>query len=228
MNDTLAARFRAAYFALGYVVVVLIVDTLAAHGVQFPVDWRILRLNVGGADLFKFIAWFVVPLALCARSLEPGYLTFARWRPIDWAILGVVVIGGAVVMVLLPYLPEMGDYYRGWGGQPVAERISLMTRQLLWTASWLIGWEFMHRYWLPKTMLDAWPQRGWIAVLVTVPTIEALYHLIQAKPFLECIGMGLLSLAFSAWVIRRRNAMLPFLGHLAIEIELILFLFFAD
>jgi hypothetical protein len=59
-----------------------------------------------------------------------------------------------------------------------------------------------------------------------VPLIEALYHVVQNKPALECLGVAAMSLVFTFWVVRRRNALLPFLGHLVIELELIAFLFF--
>jgi len=136
-------------------------------------------------------------------------------------------------MLALPWIPGVSDYYRGWGSAPLDVRIEQAMRHLFWTASWLCGWEFMHRYWVPKALLDRWPsdspwRGGALGVLIVVPLFEAGYHVVQGKPALECLGMGLLSLVFCWWVVRRRNALLPFLAHLAIEIELVLFLFFAE
>jgi hypothetical protein len=40
---------------------------------------------------------------------------------------------------------------------------------------------------------------------------------------LEAGGMVLYSVVLTLWAIRRKNALLPFLAHLTIEIELIVF-----
>ncbi len=216
------------YAIIGYVVAVHIADTLAARGSTVLFDWSIFRWQLaGGIDLFKFTVWFVVPLLIALPSFDVQYFTFRRWKRIDWLLLGAVAVVGGLVMLLLPYVSSLDDYYQGWGNLSMDERWGKALYKLLWTFSWLTGWEFTHRYLLVKKMGDAWPVRGRWVVLVTVPLIEALYHVIQNKPFLECVGMAALSLVFCAWALHRRNAMLPFLGHLVIELELIVFLFFA-
>lgn len=217
-----------AYAIIGYVVAVHVADTLAIRGSTVFIDWSILRWQLAnGIDLFKFTIWFIIPLLIALPSFDLQYFTFRRWKRIDWVLLGAVVIAGGLCMLLLPYVSSLDDYYRGWGTLSMDERWRNAFRALLWTCSWLTGWEFTHRYLLLKKMGEAWPDNGrWLALL-TVPLIEALYHVIQNKPHLESLGMGALSLVFCAWALHRRNAMLPFLGHLVIELELIVFLFFA-
>ncbi len=215
-----------ALFFFAYVVAVLILDTLALEGRTLVVDWSKLRWRDGSFDLFKFVAWFVIPAVLALWTVDVHYFTFRRWKKIDWALLGVIVVGGAFLMLALPSIPGVNEYYRGWGHLPDTRRWDLAQSQLIWTVSWLTGWEFMHRYLLPKHLTSAFPKWGWLAVLILVPALEAFYHVIQQKAALECLGMGALSIVLCAWTLRRRNMLLPFLGHLAIEVELVTFLYF--
>ena len=228
MNAPSSRRKHHLIAVLAYVAAVLVVDSLIARDVSVPFDWSKLRWREGAADMFKFTAWFAVPLLFAAARIDIDYFTFRRWRRVDWILLFAVVAGGALVMLLLPLLPGVSDYYAGWGTLAWARRIELAENQLIWTLSWLLGWEFMHRYWLPKTFLDAFPSRGWRVALLVIPLYEALYHVIQQKPALECLGMGALSLVLTWWTLRRRNSLLPFLGHLAIEVELLVYQLFAS
>lgn len=213
--------------AVAYVILVHTVDTLATHSSTLLLDWRIFRWHLSsGFDLFTFTAWFVVPLLVSLPALDLQYFTFRSWKKIDWWILALVVAGGGLVMLALPHLPGVGQYYRGWGDLPLDARGRNAAHALLWTFSWLLGWEFTHRYFLLKNLADAWPRQRWFPALAVVPLIEVLYHAVQGKPLLETLGMGALSVVFCLWALRRRNALLPFLGHLAIEVELIAFLFF--
>jgi membrane protease YdiL (CAAX protease family) len=215
-----------ATFVLIYVISVLLIDSLALRR-GGAIDWSVFRWQLdNGFDLFKFIAWFAIPVAVSLPFLDLHYFTFRRWKRLDWYLLGIVVLGGAIVMLLLPVLPGVGEYYRGWGGLPVSKRLDYVQYNLLWTLSWLLGWEFMHRYWLLRHIPLAWPRWGVPMALVIVPLLEAVYHLIQTKPPLEALAMGGLSVVLCAWTLRRKNTLLPFLAHFAIELELIVFLFF--
>ncbi|MCL4694164.1 MAG: CPBP family intramembrane metalloprotease, partial [Candidatus Hydrogenedentes bacterium] len=97
----------------------------------------------------------------------------------------------------------------------------IIARGMLWTFSWLIGWEFLHRYFLLRPFAARWPRFGWLIV----PFSEGVYHLQKAP--IEAAGMVVFSLVLTAWALRRRNALLPFLAHLLVEIELVLFLVLA-
>lgn len=215
-----------AAFVLVYVIAVLAIDSLALrHG--GTIDWSVFRRQLdNGFDLYKFIAWLIIPLAISLPFFDIHFFTFRRWKRVDWYLLGIVMLGGALVMLFLPVLPGVGEYYRGWGDLPASKRLDYVQYNLLWTLSWLLGWEFMHRYWLLRHIPLAWPKRGVPMALIIVPLVEAGYHVLQTKPVLEALAMGGLSLVLCAWTLRRKNALLPFLAHLAIELELILFLFF--
>lgn len=229
MESNRMRRYLLVAVPVAYVILVHLVDSLAAHGSLWLVDWRIFRWKTdSGADLYKLFAWLVVPFVASLPDFEFGYFTFRRWKRVDWALLGGVVGIGAAVMAVLPVIPGVGDYYRGWGGYSIEQRWDNASHALLWTFSWLCGWEFVHRYFLLKRFRDLEVKWALFAALVIIPVIEALYHVIQGKPHLESLGMGVLSVVFCAWALRRRNVLLPFLGHLAIELELIVFLFFAD
>lgn len=225
-NETTPLTMRPVLVTL-YICLALSIDTLVALRSEWFIDWAQFNYSWRGMDLTKWILWFVVPLVLTFRSMNSRYFTFRSWQRIDWAILVVIVVGGGALMFLLPRIPGVGDYYVGWGSQPLAWRQEEALRLTLWTFSWLTGWEFMFRYWLVSSFSRRWPDRGIYAILIVAPLLEGLYHVFQQKPVLECLGMVVFSLALCSWAIRRKNALLPFLGHLIIELELIGFLFFS-
>lgn len=218
-GETRNGRILAALLA--YTAVVHAVDTLAAAGARFPIDWSAFRCqHDSGFDVFKFLAWLVVPFLflLALRRIEPGYFGFRRWKPRDGILLAALAVLGMIAVLSILVFPSLQRFYEGMADAPAAARWSFLRYQLAWTFSWLVGWEFLHRYAL-LTLLDrVWPRFGWLAV----PVIEGLYHLQKAP--LEMLGMVVFSLLLTHWARRRRNVLLPFLAHLAVELELIAFL----
>jgi hypothetical protein len=213
--------------SVAYAVAALLLDTLATQNAVFIIEWgRFAWNHSSGADLLKFTIWFLIPFCFALRGLDLRYFTFARWRKIDWVLLAAVTGIGAACMLILPYLPGVGEYYQGWGNLPIDARTDQAIRTLVWTASWLTGWEFLFRYLLPRTLARVECCGPKIA-LILIPFLEGSYHVIQQKPALESLGMVALSVILTAWTLRRRNSLLPFLGHVLIEIELIIYLFFA-
>jgi hypothetical protein len=213
--------------AVAYVIAALLLDTLVSQRAELVIEWgRFAWPHSSGADLSKFTLWFAIPFIFALRGMDFQYFTFARWKKADWCLLAAVAGFGAAVMLILPYFPSLTEYYRGWGGQPIDSRVSHAFRTLMWTASWFIGWEFLHRYLLPHAFARL-ERYGVGLALSIIPALEGLYHVIQQKPLLECLGMVGLSIILTAWTMCRRNSLLPFLGHLLIEIELILYLFFS-
>jgi hypothetical protein len=210
---------RQALLAAAYVVIVLGLDTLAAQGVQFPFEWRVLhKFRPGGFDVFKFLTWFVIPFLFALPHLDKDAFTFKRWEKRDAYLLLGLVLAGALAVILIPLLPGVRETYGGYGHLAAKQKQELLFWHLSWTASWLIGWEFLHRYFLLRPC-DKWlPRAGWLIV----PLSEGLYHL-QKAPF-EALGMVTLSVVLTLWARKRQNVLLPFLVHLAIEIELIVFL----
>ncbi len=166
-------------------------------------------------DLFKFFFWFVIPFVWSLRRMDWAWFSFRRWKRIDVALLAVLTLLGCCAVLVVPLVPQLRAIYpsmrgMGWG---------IVVLQLVWTCSWLPGWEFIHRYFLLRPVSARWPRWGWLLV----PVSETAYHLL--KPWPEMLGMAALSVALTWWALRRRNVLLPFLVHLAIELALIGFLF---
>lgn len=209
-----------AALAVVYVGAVLVIDTLATNGVGWPVDWaRWFRWQTeGGFDLFKCVAWLVIPLALSLTQLELDFFTFKRWRNVDKLLLGALALLGVGAMLLIPMVPALREIYPGLAQASPEARWAYSEYFLLWTVSWLPGWEFLHRGFLLRRVDAAWPRLGWLLI----PLIECAYHL--QKPLLEAGGVLALGLVLTWWTRRRRNILLPFLVHALIEIQLLLFL----
>ncbi len=205
---------------VAYVIVVLGVDTLAALGLDWPLRWSWFQWQGrNGFDLFKFIFWFVVPFLCCVPRMDWDWFGIKRWKRIDAILLALLVACCVGAVLLVPYLPGVRDYYRQFGGAlSAAQKWNFFIFHLVWTFSWLIGWEFLHRYALLRRADAAWPRFGWLLV----PLSETLYHL--QKPPIEAAGMALFALVATAWTRNRRNMLAPFIAHLAIEIALGLFL----
>ena len=202
-------------FVIAYVAVVLVLDT-AAFWTGWGRAW--FDWDLGTFDLFKFVMWFVVPFALALPGMDWRFLGLKRWSKCDVALLVGLTVAGALAMFTISFVPGLQDYYQSQASRPWEYKVDFVQRQLIWYASWLIGWEFMHRYFLLRPAEGFWPGYGW----VLVPVREVLYHL-QKHP-LEAVGMGALSVVLTLWTLKRRNFLVPFLVHLIIEIELVLFL----
>jgi membrane protease YdiL (CAAX protease family) len=173
-------------------------------------------------DVFKFVFWFLVPLALCGRNVDLKAFTTARWRKLDWYLFAGFGAIGLLVVFLVPFIPGVREHYAAnTAGIPFGQKIFGFTQYLFWIFSWLLGWEFMHRYFLLQNVAPTWRKYGWLLV----PFFEWAYHL--QKHFIEAAGMAIFSLALTWYVIKRRNVSLPFLVHLLIEIALPLTVLFS-
>lgn len=199
---------------LAYVIVAHTLDT-------FWTTWLGRRWRLGnGFDMCQFLLWLVIPLALTRGRLDWGCFGFRRWRPYDWLILAVLVVGGALCVAAVHWIPSLRGVYPTLRHLPSVVKRAYLFSTLTWTASWLIGWEFLHRYLLLRHMAARWPRYGWLAV----PIVEGVYHL--QKPLPEACAMTIFSLLATPWALQRRNVLLPFLAHLAVEIELLAFMLF--
>lgn len=238
----------AAMLAIVYVAAVLVVDTLASQDVVWIIDWRQFSWNpthvyswlaqylppdflqafawlrhgdYQGFDVFKFIFWLLVPLLACLPWLDWHWLGWRQWRAGDWAIVFALALAGMLTMLLIPEVPALRQRYPGMSMLPLDFKLDYLAGKMLWILSWLIGWEFLHRYVLLRAGTRLWPGWGWLIV----PLSEGLYHL--QKPLLEAAGMVVLSVILTQWTLRRSSLLLPLLVHFIIEIELLLFLLFA-
>lgn len=227
--------------AILYVAAALGVDTLAFYEVEFIIDWSIFKwlgkdlinlLHDAGLttiangltrtpfhnfDIFKFLVWLVLPVLACAPWMDWRAWGFSRWKRVDWYLLGGLCIGSIGLVMLIPWLPGVSDMYRP-ADLPARDKVLGVTAYLIWTLSWLPGWEFLHRYLLLRSLQRLEIRFEWLIV----PVVEALYHL--PKHFLEMAGMFLFGLLATRWVNLRGSWMLPLLVHLAIEVALAMFM----
>lgn len=219
------------WWVCAYVFAVLLVDSLAANGVRWRLDlgalglslnWSIFTWRGSGAlsqfDYFKLLFWLVIPVALCFWEMDWGYFGFARWKRADvYLLLGMAGIGLVSVLAIL-FIPQMREWYPSRANWSWNDKVFDLYRQALWNASWLPGWEFLHRYFLLRPLVERWPKWGW----VVVPVSEALYHL-QKDP-IEMVAMFVAGVVFTLWAVARKNLMLPLLVHGAVEVGLAVFL----
>jgi len=237
--------YLSAATAIAYIAVVLGVDVLATRGVSWPINWFVFRWNpyvlrtyarglgipdeimgpfcswpLQKFDFFKFLFWFLVPFLFSIRGMDWGALGVRRWKRRDGYFLLGLALAGMAAILIIPYVPALRQTYHSMGHLAAPEKWTQLFIRGIWVISWLLGWEFLHRYFLLRPVAVQWPRYGWLLV----PLSEGLYHL--QKPGIEALGMVALSVVLTQWTLRRRNVFLPFLVHLTIEIELILFLIF--
>jgi len=191
------------FLVIAYVAAVLIYDWLTMH--QY--------LRPSGFDWYKFSAFLVVPFLLSLPKMDWGYFGVTRWRRVDLYCLAALGAVGVVSVLLIRYFPSLRDMYH-----PVESgKWAYSKYMLIHLSAWLIGWEFMHRYFLLRHVSKAWPKYGWLLV----PLSETLYHL--QKPALECLGVALFMPILTYWTLARRNVLLAFLVHATIEIALLIY-----
>ena len=183
-----------------YVFLVLGADTLIAARVEWPFPWVLLDWDLSksfpslrgtpwaGFDLFKFVFWFVIPFAAGLPGMDWKYLLRGPWKKWDLGFVVALAVLGMGAMFLIPLVPALKATYLGHGTFTPEQKWRYFLGAMAWNASWLIGWEFLHRYMLLGAARKAWPRWGWLLV----PLSETLYHL--QKPDLEALGMMAFSL----------------------------------
>lgn len=240
-------RSTGAMLAIAYVAAVLLVDTLASQGVIWIVDWHqfdwkpthayswlagflpaeylqafawLRHGDLQDFEVFKFVFWLLIPLLVCLPWMDWRWLGVRQWRGGDWAMVFGLALAGMLAMLLIPEVPALRQRYPAMSMLPLDFKLEYLSSKLLWIVSWLIGWEFLHRYVLLRAGMRLWPGPGWLIV----PLSEGVYHL--QKPLLEAAGMVVLSVILTQWAMRRGSLTLPLLVHFIIEIELLIFLLF--
>lgn len=211
-----------AALALAYVVAVLGLDLLHAPRALHPASGQLAQFlgdwlrapQLRQLDWYKLLFWFLAPFFLCLRWMDWGAFGLTRWKKADWWLLGGLVVVGLAAVLMVPHVEALQRYYPSMKYRPWGERLVFVQVQLVWVTSWLLGWEFMHRYFLLRHMNTLIPRFGWMAV----PVVEAAYHI--TKHPAEMAGMFVIGVVFTYWCTRRRNILLPFLVHLAIELAL--------
>jgi uncharacterized membrane protein (GlpM family) len=228
MSARILTAPRITLLALAYTAAVLTIDTLIAQrvdasftlaGQRIPLDfgdwqWR----SPHGADWFKLVFWFAIPFTASLPRMDRAWLGWRRWKKTDRYLLAGLVGAGVFAVTAVAFIPALRDIYPSLADRPLAYKLGFARYNALWIASWLLGWEFLLRCALLRALLR-WPGGAW---WLLIPLAEGLYHL--QKPPAEAAGALALGLVLTAWAARRRNVLLPFLVHLAIEIALVAFM----
>jgi hypothetical protein len=241
---------------IGYVLFALGADYFAFKSYAWPFDWTVFRWSpvllvprlhemgvapewtdwmetpvLRGFDYFKFIFWLILPGLLCLWTMEWKSFGVKRWRAIDAKILIGLAVLGCAVMLLIPMFPSLQSLRMLPDSLTRSERITFFFNRLFWVISWLVGWEFLHRYVLLRRVSKQWPRYGWLLV----PLSEGLYHLqwlatehkVFSLPWLESWAMPgamiIFSLILTRWSLRRQSVALASLAHFIIELELIIY-----
>ncbi|MGH8453639.1 MAG: CPBP family glutamic-type intramembrane protease, partial [Nevskiales bacterium] len=166
-------------------------------------------------EIFKLIFWLFIPLAFCWKNFDRGWYGVARWRTTDVILLVTLAGLGALVLMMIPLVPELREGYTGIGELSPAVKREFVIGIMIWNLTWLPGWEFLMRYVLLRTAMERWPRFGWWLV----PLAEGLYHLQKTMP--EMLASVAFSVVLTYWAFARRNGLLPLVAHAVVEIELV-------
>jgi hypothetical protein len=213
MMNTIPSHLRLtdkfpAYLCVGYVPLVLYVDHIGKFSLP--------------ANQYRFIFWFVVPLAFYLWTIysEENRSEILHWLDIralsrqEWYFASALMVSLVLVIAAIPLIPSLADYYK-------PGRISV-GRKLIWLAAWFPGWELMHRCLLAYHIPRSVHRHAWLLI----PIFEGVYHF--NKPWPEMLGMFVWSGVLTYWTIKRKNACLAILAHLVLECLLIAYLGFAS
>mgnify|MGYP003640726428 CR=1 FL=1 len=225
-----------------YLVLVLGIDTLATLRVEWLFPWSRLQWYLSTPfpslrptawdtfDLFKFVFWFVIPFLVCLPKMDWRYLVANRWNRWDAALVGGLAVLGMLAMFIIPHIPALQAIYPSLGHLEPEQKWGYIQRAMTWNASWLLGWEFLHRYVLLRAVqkeetTGRWglPGRGagqWYWLVV--PLSETIYHL--QKPLAEMGGMLVFSIVLTLWCLSQKKWLVACLVHLIIEVELVVFM----
>jgi hypothetical protein len=168
--------------------------------------------TIYGADLYKLVAWLLIPLGITIRNIDWSFFTIKPWRRSDYRLLIVAFLLQGVIVRSIFLFPGIDSNLPRVRGANIGMLIS-------WELSWLLGWEFLLRYVLLRELDKIgrrWP-------LVVIPLLEVLYHLSWTTAVMP-VGVGIYSIILTAWARSRQNCLLPFLTHVSLELELLLLL----
>ena len=184
------------------------------------VDWFYHGPHPYGFDVYKFCAWFLIPFLVCLPGMDWGWYGIRRWRRMDYSIFAAALVLEMLAVLAVHFLPSLRQQLPT---APDTENVSRFI--LLYTVynfSWLLGWEFLHRYVILRRVSVRWPKWGWLLV----PVFEGVYHLNWWPVIAMPAAMVLFSLVATWWSLKRQNGLLPLLAHLIIELQLTVFLLF--
>jgi hypothetical protein len=213
------ARTAYAIMMVLYAVFALTADSLSTNHTHWLINWsRFYWRFKSGFELSTAILWLGIPVLLMWRDIDIRVFTFERWKKTDAWLLIALMLLGACGVYLIKFIPALNQYYQPQSHLSSAMKWSYATGYLIWLSSWLIGWEFLHRVFLMQYLQAVLGKIG----PCFIPVFEFVFHLQKSIP--EALGMLLLSIVLTCWSYKRKNVLLPFLAHLAVELTLLAYL----
>ena len=201
----LAVQFTGTYFARDLLV-----------GDYFYLSWFLLRIPL----TLVVLLMLKVPLSRVGLGLPHIDRRMSRLLIVA-AVLLVAVFAG--IYFMSGYFSFYSSSFRRPGDGTTARFANFM----IFTASTLTGWEFLHRAFLLMGLRYVLSEREGVpertATLVAVAVVwvfEVVFHFI--KPPLEALGLLVGSPLLSWLALRTRSIWVPFLVHLMVEILFIL------
>jgi len=183
-------------------------------GSSFYLSWVLLRIAVPVSVLMAL----GVPLSRIGLGVPK----------IDRKTGRIIILVVALLFVAFILIYFFENYFNYYSGSFQAEtRLGRLTSFLIFTASTLTGWEFLHRGFLLMGVSYILSERERLSVPVSssmalglVWVFEVVFHFI--KPELEAVGL-LVGSPFLSWLaLRTRSIWVPFFLHLLVELLFIM------
>lgn len=185
-------------------------------GEYFYLSWLLLRI--------------LLPLAVLMLLRIPLSEIGLGLPRVDSRAARVVIAGAALLVAAFAGIYFMSGYFSFYDGSFAGAdggRTGRFANFMIFTASTLPGWEFLHRGFLLMGLRyalagrDAVPEKTAALIAVAIVWVfEVVFHF--TKPPLEALGLLVGSPLLSWLALRTRSIWLPFLFHLAVEILFIL------
>jgi membrane protease YdiL (CAAX protease family) len=183
---------------------------------------------------FFYLSWFLlrIPLPLVVLLLVRVPLSeIGLGLPRIDRRMGRVLTAGAVLLVAafagIYFMSGYFSFYSGSFAGPDDGRAARFANFMIFTASTLTGWEFLHRGFLLMglryvfAVREKMPEKNAALVAVAIVWVfEVVFHFI--KPPVEALGLLVGSPLLSWLALRTRSIWLAFLFHLSVEILFIL------
>lgn len=179
-----------------------------------------------------YLSWLLLRIALPVVVLLAMRIPLScagiRMPDMDRKTGTIVAMIVALVVISFAFIYFFESYFKSYSGSFTgAGRIDRFWSFMIFTASTLTGWEFLHRGFLLMGILYVLTERerlpastASIIAVAVVWTFEVVFHFI--KPELEALGMLVGSPVLSWLALRTRSIWVPFLIHFLVELLFIL------
>lgn len=202
-----------------------------ALAVQFIGTYYARALVVG--DYF-YLSWFLLriplPLAVLLALKVPLSEAGLGLPRIDRRMARILAAGVVLLLAAFAGIYFMSGYFSFYSSSfrgPGEDGAARFANFMIFTASTLTGWEFLHRAFLLMGLRfvlagrEGMPERNAALMAVAIVWVfEVVFHFI--KPPVEALGLLVGSPLLSWLALRTRSIWIPFLVHLLVEILFIL------